>query len=43
MSGKKFRAAAQKIDRNKRYNSTEAFKLLKETVELTKTDRKSVV
>ena len=37
MSGKKFRAAAQKIDRNKRYNSTEAFKLLKETVELTKT------
>ena len=37
MAGKKFRAAAQKIDRNKRYPVTEGFKLLKETVELTKT------
>jgi large subunit ribosomal protein L1 len=37
MAGKKFRAAAAKIDRNKRYPVTEGFKLLKETVELTKT------
>ena len=37
MAGKKFRAAAEKIDRNKRYHVTEGFKLLKETVELTKT------
>jgi large subunit ribosomal protein L1 len=36
-SGKKFRAAAEKVDRNKRYTIEEAFKLLKETVELTKT------
>ncbi len=37
MSGKKFRAAAEKVDRNKRYPIVEAFKLLKETVEITKT------
>ncbi len=37
MSGKKFRAAAEKVDRNKRYPIPEAFKLLKETVEITKT------
>jgi len=37
MPGKKFRAAAAKVDRNKRYTVTEAFKVLKETVELTKT------
>ena len=36
-SGKKFRAAAAKVDRNKRYTVTEGFKVLKETVELTKT------
>src|SRR4051812_6189693 len=35
--GKKFRAAAAKVDRNKRYPIAEGFKLLKETVELTKT------
>jgi large subunit ribosomal protein L1 len=33
-SGKKFRAAAAKVDRNKRYGIDEAFKLLKETTEL---------
>jgi large subunit ribosomal protein L1 len=37
MPGKKFKAAAAKVDRMKRYNITDAFKLLKETVELTKT------
>ena len=37
MPGKKFRAAAEKVDRNKRYPVSEGFKLLKETVELTKT------
>ncbi len=37
MPGKKFKAAAAKVDRNKRYTVTEAFKVLKETVELTKT------
>ncbi len=36
-SGKKFRAAAAKVDRNKRYGIDEAFKLLKETVELRQT------
>ena len=36
-SGKKFRKAAEKVDRNKRYTVEEGFKLLKETVELTKT------
>ena len=36
-SGKKYRAAATKVDRNKRYGVDEAFKLLKETVELRKT------
>ena len=37
MPGKKFRAAAEKVDRNKRYPINDGFKLLKETVELTKT------
>ncbi len=37
MSGKKYRAAAQKVDRNKRYPIPEGFKLLKETVEVLKT------
>ena len=37
MSGKKFRAAAEKVDRNKRYPIAEGFKLLKQTVEITKT------
>ena len=37
MPGKTFRAAAEKVDRNKRYPVSEGFKLLKETVELTKT------
>src|SRR5439155_17484919 len=32
-SGKKFRAAAELIDRTKRYSITESFKLLKQTVE----------
>jgi len=36
-AGKKFRAAAEKVDRNKRYTIEEAFKLLKETNELRKT------
>jgi large subunit ribosomal protein L1 len=36
-SGKKFRAAAAKVDRNKRYGVDEAFKLLKETTELRQT------
>jgi large subunit ribosomal protein L1 len=36
-SGKKFRAAAAKVDRNKRYGIDEAFKLLKETAELRQT------
>ncbi len=34
---KKFKAAAEKVDRNKRYPINDGFKLLKETVELTKT------
>ncbi len=34
--GKKYEAAAQKVDRNKRYSTEEAFKLLKETVEIQK-------
>jgi large subunit ribosomal protein L1 len=37
MPGKKFKAAAAKVDRNKKYNITEAFKVLKETTELVKT------
>lgn len=37
MPGKKFRAAAAKVDRNKRYNINEGFQLLKQTIELTKT------
>jgi large subunit ribosomal protein L1 len=36
-SGKKYRAAAAKVDRNKRYGIDEAFKLLKETAELRQT------
>lgn len=36
-SGKKFRAAAAKVDRNKRYSVADGFKVLKETIELTKT------
>ncbi|MDQ3264908.1 MAG: 50S ribosomal protein L1 [Myxococcota bacterium] len=32
-SGKKFRASAELVDRNKRYGVTEAFKLLKQTAE----------
>jgi large subunit ribosomal protein L1 len=36
MAGKKFRKAAEKVDRNRRYPVTEAFKVLKETIELTK-------
>jgi large subunit ribosomal protein L1 len=36
MPGKKFRAAAEKVDRNKRYSITEGFKVLKTTTELTK-------
>ncbi len=36
-SGKKFRAAAALIDRNKRYTIEETFKLLKQTVETRKT------
>ncbi|MBX5480917.1 MAG: 50S ribosomal protein L1 [Myxococcaceae bacterium] len=32
-SGKKFKAAAALVDRNKRYSTQEAFKLLKDTVE----------
>ncbi len=36
MSGKKFRAAAEKVDRNKRYSIAESFSVLKQTVELTK-------
>ena len=36
-SGKKFRAAAEKVDRTKRYTVEDGFKLLKETVELRKT------
>lgn len=36
MSGKKFRAAAEKVDRNKRYTIAEGFQLLKATAELVK-------
>jgi large subunit ribosomal protein L1 len=36
-TGKKFRSAAEKIDRNKRYPIEEGFKLLKETVDIRKT------
>ncbi len=35
--GKKFRAAAAKVDRNKRYSVGDAFKLVKETSDLVKT------
>jgi len=35
-SGKKFRAAAEKVDRNKRYPIDEGFKLLKETAAIRK-------
>lgn len=37
MPGKKFRTAAEKVDRNKRYPITEGFQLLKQTTELAKT------
>ncbi|MBX7097051.1 MAG: 50S ribosomal protein L1 [Myxococcaceae bacterium] len=43
MAGKKFRAAAEKVDRNKRYPIPEGFKLLKETIELTKTKYEQTV
>ena len=33
-AGKKFRAASEKVDRNKRYTVTEAFALVKETVQI---------
>src|SRR5262245_13299969 len=36
-AGKKFRAAAEKVDRNKRYTIEEGFKLLKDTHEIRKT------
>lgn len=36
MAGKKFRAAAQKVDRNKRYNIAEGFQLLKQTADAVK-------
>ncbi len=36
MAGKKFKKAAELVDRNKRYPVTEAFKLLKQTIEITK-------
>ena len=36
MPGKKFRAAAEKVDRNKRYSITEGFQVLKATAELVK-------
>jgi large subunit ribosomal protein L1 len=36
-SGKKFRAAAAKVDRNKRYGIDEGFRLLKETADLRQT------
>jgi large subunit ribosomal protein L1 len=36
-TGKKYKAALAKVDRNKRYPITEAFKLLKETTEIVKT------
>jgi large subunit ribosomal protein L1 len=36
LHGKKYRSAAEKVDRNKRYTIDETFKLLKETTELNK-------
>jgi large subunit ribosomal protein L1 len=39
MSGKKFKAAAAKVDRNKRYTITDGFKLLKEASVATKFDQ----
>jgi large subunit ribosomal protein L1 len=39
MPGKKFKAAAAKVDRNKRYSVTEGFKLLKEATVTTKFDQ----
>lgn len=36
MPGKKFRAAAQKVDRNKRYSVTEGFQVLKQTADIVK-------
>jgi large subunit ribosomal protein L1 len=35
-TGKKYKAAAEKVDRNKRYSIAEGFKLLKETTEIVK-------
>ncbi len=35
--GKKFRAAAEKVNRDKRYSIDDAFKVLKETVDARKT------
>jgi large subunit ribosomal protein L1 len=35
-TGKKYKAAAQKVDRNKRYTIADGFKLLKETTEIVK-------
>ena len=35
-TGKKYKAAAEKVDRNKRYTIAEGFKLLKETTEIVK-------
>ncbi|MEW6431793.1 MAG: 50S ribosomal protein L1 [Myxococcota bacterium] len=37
MPGKKFRKAAEKVDRSKRYSISEGFQLLKQTTELAKT------
>ncbi len=39
MPGKKFKAAAAKVDRNKRYSVADGFKLLKEAVVATKFDQ----
>ena len=39
MPGKKFKAAAAKVDRNKRYLVADAFKLLKEATVATKFDQ----
>ena len=36
-TGKKFRSAAEKVDRNKRYTPEEGFKVLKETIDIRKT------
>ncbi len=41
--GKKFRSAAQKVDRNKRYSIGDAFKLVKDTSDLVKTKFDSTI